>query len=819
MPLRQKLKKAREYMRNKFSSADTSRLPTPTPTNTNSQLNDPARDTEIREQPDNVGVGGSTNPLNRLPTALPIPGSENSPGVDSHSQQPQQPTNTLQGDYLEGTSPRPILPNTSSSENPAVLAVAPGLADTEHLDTGAISVHAERSETYNSEELRPAQIPQETPDVTSTMWKGLKQFSKALESATSLLGPIKAVVGEFVECVDMIELADEAKTEYDALQARLEGLFADLQGYFGQDCSLTMTTSMESLCKSIQEEIEYIRSKQGRSTGVRYLAAKEEAAAIIACYHRIEGHLQRLTLNANLSMWKITQEQATEFRSDRMFSRVDRLPSSLPAWYDSAEGVELKRRECATGTRVDVLANILGWARASGGSAVYWLNGMAGTGKTTIAYSVCTELDSTHKLGASFFCSRLREECRNVNLIFPSIAYQLARFSLPFRSALSAVLEKDPDVHGRAPHIQFDALIAKPLLEVEQTLPGGLVVMIDALDECENKESTSRMLDVLLSKATTLPIKFIVSSRPESEIRDQMDDRAKSRLMLHELDKGEVQADIETYLRVELAPMKPEEAQISALVERAGILFIYAATVVRFIGRDNFRRNPRSRLRTILDASQSHGTTKNEEIDQLYGTILKAALDDRGLEAIERDDMQQVLHTVICAREPLTVGCLSGLLRMEDAECVQAALRPLWSVLHVVGSNELVTTLHTSFPDFMFDPARSKSYHCDPGAHHLKLAECCFERMKRTERQFNICGLESSYLPDDRVPDLQDRLATAIPVDLLYACRFWAEHVNEGNSTTRLPAHTAAAMDGGTQSEKTNESWGGMYEADSRVVQ
>ncbi|KDN44156.1 hypothetical protein RSAG8_05629, partial [Rhizoctonia solani AG-8 WAC10335] len=320
-------------------------------------------------------------------------------------------------------------------------------------------------------------------------------------------------------------------------------------------------------------------------------------------------------------MWRVVQDQAADSCSDRMSSLVDRLPSSLPAWYDSAEGTELKRRECTSGTRR----------------------------------------------------------------------------------------------------------------------------------------------------------------------RDQMtSERAKSRLVLHELDKGEVQADIERYLREGLAQMSPSEAQIAALVERAGILFIYAATAVRYIGYDNFRRNPSARLGTILYRPQGQTTTQNTEIDQLYTTIIGTALGDEGLEDLDRVDMQQVLYTVVCAREPLTAAGLSELLQIQDVERVRAALRPMWSVLHVVGASELVTTLHASFPDFMFDPARSKAYHCDSDAHNRKLAEHCFERINRTQPLFNICGLESSYLPDEMVPNIEERVAKAIPSDLSYACRYWADHVETGKCASTL---------------------------------
>ncbi|CAE6474651.1 unnamed protein product [Rhizoctonia solani] len=648
--------------------------------------------------------------------------------------------------------------------------------------------HTERNQTDSAEDSVPEGTPRTAPSATPTMWKNLKGLGKPaiLRPVTNLFGPIKEIAEVLVDCVDNYEMVGTAKVEYDELRVRLEVLLEDLKQYFGEGCSPTMTSSMQCLCKSIREELGFIQNKQGRIKGARYLAAKDETNVILACCRRVEGYLKRLLLNANLSIWKIAHDQATESHSNRMFSLIDRLPSSLPARYDSAEGAELKRRECTPGTRVDVLATVLGWVCNKGDGAVYWLNGMAGTGKTTIAYSICAALDSAHTLGASFFCSRLREECRNVNLIIPSIAYQLARFSRPYQSALCTVLERDPDIHRRILHLQFDALIREPMLAVQHTLPEELVIVIDALDECDNKESTRRILEVLLSGATGIPLRFVVSSRPEPEIRDQMTRRTENRLVLHDLDKGKVQADIKTYIREGLAQMGPSEEQIAALADRAGILFIYAATAVRYIGYDNFSRNPKARLCTLLDRSGVQTSKRHKEIDRLYMTILEAALGDPELEQDEQDDMQQVLHTVICARESLTVESISELLQIKDSERVRAALQPLWSVLHVVGVNELVTILHASFPDFMFDPARSKSYHCNSDAHNQALAKHCFELLKRTQPQFNICRIESSYLPDESVSNIEDQVAKAISPELLYACRFWTHHIEAGKCPSAL---------------------------------
>src|SRR5687767_8104944 len=96
------------------------------------------------------------------------------------------------------------------------------------------------------------------------------------------------------------------------------------------------------------------------------------------------------------------------------------------------QDVGLDRHACTEGTRKTILAQLDEWATDPAGARVYWLNGLAGTGKTTIAISLCKSLASKGLLGASFFCSRQLPRCRDSRLIVPTIAYQLARFSSTF---------------------------------------------------------------------------------------------------------------------------------------------------------------------------------------------------------------------------------------------------------------------------------------------------------------------------------------------------------------------------------------------------
>ncbi|KEP51276.1 putative vegetative incompatibility protein HET-E-1 [Rhizoctonia solani 123E] len=634
------------------------------------------------------------------------------------------------------------------------------------------------------------QVPQEHGGASNRDLKQLATEAVGQVADTLKIGPLKDVSDMLQGFADMYKMEGAVKSEYDALQHRLQALLKVLESHSEPSTSPMVASKVAGIREFIKGELDLIERKPSGKQHGRFLMAQQEEERFVGCCRRIQEHMDRLALDANISTWRLQDEN----EKDRMASWIRLLPSSPSAWYNSSAGRDLNRRECTPGTRVDVLATLLAWANSNSKDAVYWLNGMAGTGKTTIAYSVCTDLAVKHKLAASFFCSRLREECNDVNRIIPSIAYQLAQFSAPFRSALSAVMEKNQDAHHRICSEQFETLIRRPLLAMLSARPLGpdmMVVVIDALDECKNKESTRDILDILLVKSADLPVKFVVSSRPEPQIRDQMNgDRIKSKLVLHELDTGSVHADIETYVREELKPMKPPptESQIQTLVEKAGILFIYAATAVRYVGYDNFQSDPEDRLRTILAGPESQEDGENREIDQLYTTVLEAALGDQQRRKVERDRMQQVLNTVVCARDPLTVAGLSELLEIHNADRVRAVLRPLWSVLHVVGANELVTTLHASFPDFMFDSARSKTYYCDRQANNGILAEHCLGRIKRMQPDFNICGLESSYLPDDMVPNIEERVADSIPSDLVYSCRYWGDHFEAGECASTLAA-------------------------------
>ncbi|KAL5633866.1 hypothetical protein ACGC1H_005901 [Rhizoctonia solani] len=406
------------------------------------------------------------------------------------------------------------------------------------------------------------------------------------------------------------------------------------------------------------------------------------------------------------------------------------------------------------------------------------MNGMAGTGKTTIACTFSEWLERHELLAASFFCTRTSADCKDAARIIPTIVYQLARYSASFQSTLCSILSAEPTAASKNISKQFERLLKEPLQKAKDKMLDNLVVVIDALDECDNHNGVETMLDLLFQYAPQIPLKFFVTSRPEPEIYEKMSLNAQSRtvLHLHDIEKSLVRADIELYLSKELAFMSPKLSDIEQLVDRSGALFLYASTLVRYIQPSMGRADPHRRLQSLLGMT-AEAVKEHAQIDALYTAVLESALSEGELQTDEAEEIRLVLRTVLLAQEPIGVETIAKLADINDSRRVEYALYPLRSVLHQSETTGLVSTLHASFPEYIFNSKRSGAYFCDVVELSQLLVQRCFLIMGEQLR-FNICELESSFIPDERVEHMQDRIKLKISPSLAYACRHWANHLN-----------------------------------------
>ncbi|QRW11583.1 Vegetative incompatibility protein HET-E-1 [Ceratobasidium sp. AG-Ba] len=616
----------------------------------------------------------------------------------------------------------------------------------------------------------------------------LLKVLKLLKTVSGAIPGLKSTVEILIYCFDNISDTTRSRQEYQELSAAITQHIQMLSAYIEESNGSSTGKRVQDTISALNLQAQHISQKQARSGTRRILGAEDDVEDVMQLYRRLGVLIQQLQNDVALSVWKNTIESLRVSSENFANTRLQGLLPALAARYDSAAASQVRRTGCTPKTRELVLQELLAWANDPDGAKVYWMNGMAGTGKTTIAYSLCSLLESANQLAASFFCSQSLPDCRDVARIFPTVAYQLARLCPPFQDTVCRSLARDPDVGSRGIGRQFEKLICEPMKQLEIKIPNGLlIVVIDALDECSDRAGVKAILDTLLGLAHELPIRFFVTCRPDQSLLDMVARRGPDGGLLyhlHDIELNMVQDDIETYLTVKMETIDVKDDQIKRLAELSGRLFIYAATIVRYVMTEKASVDHQQRLKNMLEMKTSTRSNAHKPIDALYTAVLADALEAGDLEDTERNAIRVVLDIVICAKEPLSVSSLAYLTGRKPKE-VTDGLESLLSVLHVEERTGLVSTLHASFPDYILDKTRSSRFFCDHADQSEYLARRCFKTMGDLLR-FNICGLESSHAFDHEIPNLADRVDAAVPPHLFYACRYWSDHLFDSRDAKQL---------------------------------
>ena len=453
------------------------------------------------------------------------------------------------------------------------------------------------------------------------------------------------------------------------------------------------------------------------------------------------------------------------------------------------------RKGCLWGTRSSILGEIERWSSDFDKPSVYWLNGLAGTGKTTIAQTIAERLFADGWLGASFFCSRDFEDRSNLKFIFPTLAVQLAHRYPEFRSILVPLVRSDSTIARESLYNQMNKLIVRPLTKSAVST----VIIIDALDECKDEEPASAILSVLGQFVSQIPnVKFFLTGRPEPRIREGFRLPLLAPLtevfVLHGVESDQVNSDIQLFFRrrfTELATRHgldgwPSEQQLGLLCERTAGLFVYAVASVKFIERKN--GNPTKQLNRLLQADSSvfEGKTKfnaDKTIDSLYLSILQEAFGDDDPE--DDPKIRSILGTVILAANPLSPSSIAILLGL-DVEDVFPPLLSAHSLLILHEDvDQPVRSFHKSFPDFIVDPTRctEQRFRVCPADHHTELVVGCLKLLDQ-ELERNMCKLPD-WVINSEVDDMKDRIGQYIGQALEYACRSWHKHLVEATPASK----------------------------------
>ncbi|KAK0803971.1 hypothetical protein LTR91_008727 [Friedmanniomyces endolithicus] len=487
-----------------------------------------------------------------------------------------------------------------------------------------------------------------------------------------------------------------------------------------------------------------------------------------------------------------------------------KLITAAGATYDSYAEGELPR--CLPGTRIELLKLINDWATDPAGQRMFWLCGVAGTGKSTIARTVAESLHEDGLLGASFFFKRGRGDRSHATLLFPTIARQLADLFLEVGHAVASALDEDSLLCDKHLQPQFEKLLLQPLQQAGRPSirTASVVIVIDALDECENDRNIMTILRLLskIEVITSIRLRIFVTSRPELPVvlgfRKEVRGDLHHDVRLEDVEQTTIERDIRIFYELQFSQIKesnlqyddeisaewPGESTIASLVDRAKPLFIVAFTVSRYIAE----ADPIGRLDKMLRQDSNEPLTG---LKDTYLPILEqvVAVGDASQRNIRTAEFQHIVGSIILLSNPLSTTALSSLLVISRPEIVKV-LQPLSSVLNIpwtadgrIHPTTPITLFHLSFRDFLLDASLKdeNKFWIDARKMHGILGTQCVRLLDYGTLREDICAVNN---PGTRRAEVaKSTVHDSLPEAVAYACRYWVQHVvDSGEHVTDVGA-------------------------------
>lgn len=386
-----------------------------------------------------------------------------------------------------------------------------------------------------------------------------------------------------------------------------------------------------------------------------------------------------------------------------------------------------------------------------------------------------------------------------------ALARQLGISGVPeAKAAILEMIKENEDIAQGRLQEQFDTLLVGSLQKLDR-ISTPILLIIDALDECENTKSTEDFVKLIHRYSSSLPVnvKFLLTSRPEAPFLRVLEPR---KWRTEDLDAVEgVDTDMAMLFRHRLSQIRddhgllgewPSEGDVGVLVQMSQGLFQWGRTAITYISDGS----PVHRLRELMESPSVWGG-----LDELYHQILVKAYEKVKLNPKRRDFLVRVIQVLVVAPTPVTLEVLSFLLadheilsNASQTETLQFLREDILADLNSLlliprRSAEPIRLVHTSVRDLLVDPERcaQRPYFVDVIPTHHYLAVECLRIMERDLRE-NICKLSDLSKSNSQVQDTVDR---EVPRGLQYCCRSWSTHLITGTQwSQRDPDIVRAVM-------------------------
>ncbi|KAJ3491271.1 hypothetical protein NLG97_g5627 [Lecanicillium saksenae] len=587
---------------------------------------------------------------------------------------------------------------------------------------------------------------------------------EAVGVASSLIAVIDLTAKVGALCLQYAKEVKHAKdtihqlrTNVDSLQVASKGLYELLNCPAGAQLKVTrqLRSAIDDSQRQVQRLHDELRPRTAREAmsrlGLRSLKWPFEKSQVENSVRELDRYTQTISLALQI-------DAANKVHDIDQNIVLSGLRIAEGASYDSQ--AQEHSPYCLPDTRVGILQEITAWAQDATSEPIFWLRGMAGTGKSTIARTIAKAFDADGQLGATFFFKKGEADRGSLAKFFMTLAADLIKRRPSITPHIKAAVEGDHSITTQNSTEQFAKFLLEPLQQMDAE-GRPIVLVVDALDECGRENDVDLLLRLFSRLKTEIPgrVKFFLTSRPELPIRcgfKKIEGKYEE-LILHDIADLVIKHDILIFLKSELSQIRnsynlsvapdqplsvdwPGQSNIEKLVAVASPLFIAAATICRFIS-DRRIATPIKQLKKVLDRS-------GDNISDLAG-IYRSVLDClvAGMSFREQHDVieefRAIVGSIILLANPLSTDTLAKLLDIPRAD-IDNRLSLMHSVLSIpVAATGPVRLLHLSFRDFLLDPSDpSMPFKVNKKDTHTALAENCLRVLDVGLKQ-DICGLEN----------------------------------------------------------------------------
>ncbi|TQS33690.1 hypothetical protein Golomagni_05954, partial [Golovinomyces magnicellulatus] len=476
---------------------------------------------------------------------------------------------------------------------------------------------------------------------------------------------------------------------------------------------------------------------------------------------------------------------------------LNKLPVAAGARWDSYD--QDYNAFCLPDTRVDLLSQVHDWVFDKTAKPIFWLNGMAGTGKSTISRTLARTFSDKGLLGASFFFKRNERDQDSLAKFFPTLAADMT-VRQPFTSStIKKSLDADSSLTTKSIHDQYSKLFLEPMSKMSAEKP--IVFVVDALDECERDADVKLIIKLFsqLPTESTGVIRIFLTSRPELPPRlgFKAIEGSYQDMILHEIPEDVVAHDISIFIRHELNKIRdefntsvsddrqlestwPSKENIDELTEMTIPLFIFAATICLFIA-DRSCGVPGELMKEVLEF-EANQALELDQLDKTYRPVLDRLINGRSAVRQEKiiQQFRQTVGSIIVMAYAVPTATLAALLDISQ-DAIEGTLDLLHSVLRVPKSpTQTVRLLHMSFRDFLTDTNKKETnpFWIDEKETHKVMLQRCLDLLDKHLRE-NIGDIT---IPSDSSLDVSlETVKKNIPPHVRYACDLWVYHVEKAD--------------------------------------